>query len=459
MLDTIGNLLTGNSKIILTTRKTAIFSGSEFESWLQKWESSFKVTRFSISEPRIKDWLGNDKIIIIQKFDIPVEYIANPVLLTYLRNLLIEEFERHCEEPETFVEKYFYSLLAREMERQDLIIKPEDQYQIFKNVVKMMIEFDSSVEPRSFLKEIIYEQNKSLLNESLTLYPTTNRPTIENLIDKLANHALLDRKGTSENMTGFINEFVFGTFIGDILSESSIEKIESDFSAYMVEIGATAYRVQNRTNKEQLWEKIELLKDKFENSSIFNFDITLKGRILRSFNESIFQSITAFNIDFTSDNIFESCVFINCKFKGCSFDVFAFKNTSFIECKFEKCNVKNGKYLDQSTEIITVNSFQDKCDILAGVYSEYDESISYKDIENMILTMIWENDTKYKSQKYMKLMSKFNKSEHKYVSKVLNDLEVQGLIKIKGLNIIIEINKMKDVQNRIKKYQNNESQS
>src|SRR5690606_27833808 len=34
MLDTIGKLLNGDSKIILTTRKTAIFGGSEFRDWL-----------------------------------------------------------------------------------------------------------------------------------------------------------------------------------------------------------------------------------------------------------------------------------------------------------------------------------------------------------------------------------------------------------------------------------------
>ncbi|MEQ8470373.1 MAG: hypothetical protein RIC35_04270 [Marinoscillum sp.] len=452
MLETIGNLLLGQAKIILTTRKTAIFAGAEFEAWLQKWKNKFEVTRFSIREPRIKDWLGKEKLSVIKNSNIPVEYIANPVLLTYLRNLIQNEFDQHCEEPESFVQKYFYSLLEREMERQDLIIKPEDQYQIFKNVVLLMVEFDSSAESRSFMKEIIFEQNQDRLRSAIDLYPSSNKPTIDNLVDKLANHALLDRKGNGEDMIGFINDFVFGTFIGELMSESSAKKIEDDFTAYMVEIGATAYRVQNKTNKEALWNKIELLRDKFENRSILNFDITLKGKILRGFKESIFQSITAFKIAFASDNIFESCVFINCKFKDCIFDIEAFKNTSFIECKFERCTVQNDEYLDRSNEIITVNCTQEESTILVNGYGHEENDINLKDIEDEILAIIWANDTKYKSQKYMKLMSNFEKSEHKYISKILQELESQGILKVRGLNIFIEINRIKEVEKRINKF-------
>jgi hypothetical protein len=44
MLDTIGGLLEFKTKIILTTRKTAIFTVLEFESWLNKWNNKFIIT-------------------------------------------------------------------------------------------------------------------------------------------------------------------------------------------------------------------------------------------------------------------------------------------------------------------------------------------------------------------------------------------------------------------------------
>jgi hypothetical protein len=449
MLDTIGDLLIGNAKIILTTRKTAIFAGSEFNNWLSKWQNKFSVTRFSIREPRIKDWLGAKKLDVIKESNIPVEYIANPVLLTYLRNLTDVEFQSQSEEPEKFVDRYFNSLLKREIERQDLIIKPEEQYQIFKNVVKIMIEFDSSVEPRSFMKEMIYEQNVDLINNTLDLYSQSNKPTLENLIDKLSNHALLDRKGQNDDMIGFINDFVFGSLIGEIMSESDSKTIENKFSAYMVEIGATAYRVQNKVNKESLWKKIESLNQKFEKGSILNFDMTLKGRILRDFSEAIFQSISAFKIQFLADFTFESCVFINCKFKDCVFEMEAFKNTTFIECHFNRCSIIDDHKLDETNEIIVIKSSQEDCKIF--INGKYDETVE-NDILNMedkILRIIWQNEGKYKSQKYVKLIASFEKREHRVVSKIINRLEEEGIIKVKGLNMIIEINRMKEVENRI----------
>lgn len=36
MLETIADLLEGNAKIVLTTRKTAILSGPEFYDWYEK---------------------------------------------------------------------------------------------------------------------------------------------------------------------------------------------------------------------------------------------------------------------------------------------------------------------------------------------------------------------------------------------------------------------------------------
>ncbi len=71
MLNTIGNLLDKNAKIILTTRKTAIFSGFEFDKWVQKWDNKFEVTRFSLKEPRIKDWLGTERFSIVKNSEYP----------------------------------------------------------------------------------------------------------------------------------------------------------------------------------------------------------------------------------------------------------------------------------------------------------------------------------------------------------------------------------------------------
>ena len=51
MLNTISNLLENKAKIILTTRKTAIFNGSEFERWREKCENIFSEPDFRRSHP------------------------------------------------------------------------------------------------------------------------------------------------------------------------------------------------------------------------------------------------------------------------------------------------------------------------------------------------------------------------------------------------------------------------
>jgi hypothetical protein len=93
MLDTIGNLLEHKAKIILTTRKTAIFTGQEFETWLQKWVNKFNVTRITLKEPRLKDWLGEGKYSLIKEKNIPIQYLANPVILSFLKNIEISLFK------------------------------------------------------------------------------------------------------------------------------------------------------------------------------------------------------------------------------------------------------------------------------------------------------------------------------------------------------------------------------
>lgn len=48
MLSTIGDLLTDEAKIILTSRKTAIFAGTEFIDWVDSYNGNFDVIRFQL---------------------------------------------------------------------------------------------------------------------------------------------------------------------------------------------------------------------------------------------------------------------------------------------------------------------------------------------------------------------------------------------------------------------------
>jgi hypothetical protein len=451
MLDTIGSLLKGKARIILTSRKTAIFAGDEFQTWLLKWNCAFDVTRYSIEIPRIKDWLSQRKLDLIKQAQIPVEYIANPVLLTYLRNLDEITFIKHIEEPEFIIKKYFNSLHEREITRQDLKISPDDQYKIFKNVVRLLIKIDQGTEERSFFKEIILDENKEILGNAIKLYPSDKN--IEWLADKLINHALLDRKGKDENEIGFINDFVFGTFIGEIISETPVAEIGKLFSPYMIEIGATAYRVQNSQNKESLWNKIDALKERFENDTLFTFDITLKGKLERSFEQTIFQSIQIFKIQFSDNHLIKSSVFINSKFKNCTFYPNIFDSVSFIDCTFEDCSITGISYINDYKNSYTIKCHQKNCNVLSFQSSNDEElhSDSNIELENTILKELYLLEKKFKSQRLLQLMKRFNKTDHKIVARLINKLVDEKIIKVVGSDMFIEINKTHIVKKRINK--------
>lgn len=449
MLDTIGQLLKGNAKIVLTSRKTAIFAGEEFNNWYSKWDNEFDVTRFSIEVPKIKDWLDQSKNELIKQSQFPVEYIANPVLLTYLRNLRVNDFSEHIKEPDSIITKYFTSLLEREIIRQELQISRENQYAIFKNVVKLLIKFDLSSAERPFFREIIIDENKDILEDAIKLYP--NDKNIEWLADKLITHALLDRKGKDEDEVGFINEFVFGIFIGEIMSELSPKEIDKTFSSYMVELGATAYRVQNKENKDVLWNKIDALRDKFEKSTLFSFDTTLRGKIERNYENTIFQSLNIFKIEFNSKNTITSSVFINCKFKNCVFLPQAFDSVSFIECSFDNCVIKDNAYLNDYNNSIVIKCTQEDCNVLTDLNNEVKELNEIEKIENKILKELLKISNEYKAQKLLYLMRRIKKADQRIVASVIEKLEKEKVIQVTGFDVFIEINKVPYVKERISK--------
>lgn len=447
MLDTIGNLLEHNAKIILTTRKTAIFNGNEFEKWFLKWEDRFSVSRFSIKEPKIKDWLGQKRFAIARDNNVPIQYIANPVLLTYLKNVDDEEFAMQIENPDLLINQYFDKMLEREQERQHLIITVDKQYEIFKNVARMLIEFDISVESKEFFKEIIADQNHKLLEYTRTLYSGHDKPSLDNLVDTLATHALLDRKGRDDSQIGFINDFVFGIFIGEIIIETPVEVISRDYSFYMLDLACTAYKVQNRENKFSLWKKVDEVKDKLQPVSIFNYDIILREKLVRDYSELTIYDTTFFNINFEDFEV-KNTIFLNCYFKSCLFDVNILKGISFVDCTFDGCTVSNNNFLDSGSEISTVKCKLKDCEILENYIYHRDQTNLFTDFESEILRKTMEiSDSR--SQHIMHLLHRFEKTQQKSVMRSIDSLVERDFMKLRGGQVGININKLSIIKAEI----------
>ncbi len=446
MLDTIGNLLENKAKVILTTRKTAIFTGVEFEDWLQKWQNKFSVTRLSLKEPRLKDWLGNDKYILIKDKNIPIQYLANPVILSFLKNIQFEAFTRLMENPETLVEEYFERMLEREKDRQNLRMTVEKQLEVFRNVVKMLLDLDSTSEDKEFFKAIILDTNKKLLEYTKTLYSGDDKHNIETLVDSLATHALLDRKGRDQNQIGFINDFVLGTFIGQIIVEPHVEKIDTNYSAYMLELAVTAYRVQTKKSKSILWTKIQNVLNKFNKEAVFSFDIYLKESLVRNYSELSIYEMSFYNIYFKKYSI-SSSVFLNCLFKNCDFEIENFKGISFINCTFENCRVLDSQHIDGKNEIIAIKCCQLNCSILIENVSQFEaeEPSLINDFEREILQKLW-SISNTKGHHIVRLTNCFEKNKSKKIYKTLKTLEEKHFVEIKGIHVYFVTNKIPQIK-------------
>lgn len=446
MLDTIGNLLEFKSKIVLTTRKTAIFAGEDFETWLQKWENKFEVTRIALKEPRLKDWLGDNKYSLVKERNIPIQYLANPVILSFLKNLDFQLFSELMENPDKLVEQYFDRMLEREKERQNLRMTVDKQMEVFRNVVKMLLELDCTSEEKSFFKEIILDTNKKLLDYTRTLYPSDDRHSIDSLVDSLATHALLDRKGSNQSQIGFINDFVLGTLIGQIIETATEEKIEKDYSAYMIELAVTSYRVQGQKKKGILWNKIQVNLAKFVNESIFAFDIYLKETTVRNYSELTIYDMSFYNIHFKNYSI-SSSVFLNCLFKNCIFEPELFHGISFINCRFDNCIVNNDIYIDGKNENITIKCNQENCSILIekGLMIEAESPSVVNDFEREILRKLW-NISNSKGHHIVQLSNCFEKSNRRSIYKGLQNLEEKGFLDTRGIHVYFVTNRIQEIR-------------
>jgi len=393
MLSTIGDLLVDNAKIILTGRKTAIFAGDSFQEWIENNPNDFGVSRFLINPPCIEDWLTEEKIAILNENNIPIRDVANPVLLAFIRSLSITDFKIVIKSPELLVNKYFNAILDREQERQELRIQVEDQLNIFENLAVAMMELNITSESKEWIKFLIEEQNRELLDEVRKLYPPAQRPTIDEMTNTLSNHALLDRKGVSDQI-GFINDFIFGTFIGRGIIKANQAKIEK-VSNYMFELASTAFQFQSKENKENLWSKLETI-DKFTKQEKFIVEYLLKDEIISNFSEASFSDFSVSNINFTKEGQFNTCVFANCTFNDCHFSSESFTNTSFVNCVFHNCEVIFNNPNDIKTSMFVIGCEDYNSGFLANFSEENELETSFQDnkpLQHLILSKFFNKNS------------------------------------------------------------------
>lgn len=337
MLETIGQFLTGNAKIVLTTRRTVLFEGDAFHEWVAKHADDFELVRIKLNEPTVSDWLKPDRMDAVKNSNLEIINLANPVLLSYLRWIPDKEFSEVMQAPENLVDKYFEFMLERERVRQDLRMDIATQQRVLLSIADDMIAYSYTSEKREYIVDLIQKSNGKVLDEVLAYYPGAERPDKEGLANKIASHALLDRSAQEPNKIGFINEFVFGHFIAKNIFAAK-EWLNDDLR--FIEPAVISYKPRKQEQREKLLMK---LKDSMEFLTItdrFDLSKNLDHTINFDLADGEIEGLEIDHVKIGSNHV-RNFQFNECSFVDCEFDMERFQQVTFLNCRFYRNKFSN----------------------------------------------------------------------------------------------------------------------
>ena len=335
MLETIGDLLIKNAKIIITSRRSAVFDSAFFYEWMNRREKKFNIIRYRINPPKLSDWLPENRINAIKNTSLILDNLSNPVLLSFLRFVSEEKFNELMDKPFEIIDAYIENMLDRERGRQELRMSSEEQ-----NMVLTAIAQDMSLNNyTSVSKEDLVNTIKSLcgplLEKTRNTYPIGTKPTIDKLATTLSHHCFFDRCSNG-NSIQFINEFVFGYYLSSCLMQSE------DWLPYderFLEPAVLSFQAREKEKKESMWNKIETIKGVLEKSDRIKFEKILRDKVDdAAYDNSDIKDVFFDNICFFETQKINNAAFFNCKFRDCMFYLDNFSDVSFLNCIFWNCS-------------------------------------------------------------------------------------------------------------------------
>lgn len=337
MLETIGELLQNNAKVILTTRRTVIFEGDDFSEWVESHNGEFGLYRIRLDKPFVSDWLTTSRLEQLQEAKFNISELSNPVLLSYLRSISDTHFSTLVASKNLIIERYFEAMLEREMQRQDLKLNPDQQLSILKSISADMMDLDYTSEAREYILDLILTNHKKTLENAREQYPRSEKPSLDELANKLASHALLDRSDSDEDSIGFVNEFVLGTLCGEIVAETEDWIGDERFIEPMV----MAFIPRSNTLKDKLYKSL-LFQLAFIDSSVRAIlTVKLTGKLDFHSEAETFSDLELSHIRVADSEVLLDGLFIDCTFSHVNFNLANLNNVTFSNCRFFDCSVSN----------------------------------------------------------------------------------------------------------------------
>lgn len=443
MLTTIVDLLKGNAKIIITSRKTAIFNSQEFLDSINESKNEFSLARIQINEPTIENWLDRERISMLEQNDFPLEQIANPVLLSYLRNISSQKLVDYITKGDenSLIDKYIDYLLKREQIRQNIKLNTETQLRIFRKLIRLMTEFNITAESKETIKELLKDYNRRILQDSLKEYIPEEKPSMEDLVETLSNHVFLDRRPNGN--IGIVNDFIFGLLVGENL-------IYDKYEEYYPEIGQTlpkdfcgravqSFKVQPKSKKQALWRKINELNFDYDTKFYFELDYNYEEEMNRTYVNLYEDDMEIRDVIFTSPGEFKESVFSNIEFYNCLFSLDSFQNCSFQNCSFFDCtlDINSTKHFNDFA-IFACNANNDFLSLIEKCHDDYsngdviaiDQSQELSDV--FVLSHFFGiGNVKPRARKFSQLKENLKDFPPKEVNKILNNLKSEGYIVFK----------------------------
>lgn len=365
MLETIAELLEGDAKIVLTTRKTAILSGPEFYDWYEQKTSirqDINIVRYKLEQPRIEDWLNDKKM---RNLPPHIKDLSNPVILGYLHFLNDAEFEKEAQS-DSLVQSYVTKLLNREIYRQQLPFSDINEQQvIYERLASAFAYSNITSDTRKNTKENILLLSSDIIDKYAT--PSKDSDSIAN---SLTNHALLDRKGS--NNIGFINDFVLGLFIGYSLIDTKHDELcgyYCDMSLQFLDKVILSMSACDEEKREYTCMQLEDQCKKMTDNLKLLSEIKLLHKTKSPFKSTYIENLSLVNTMIEKPSRFENCQFVNIEFNKGKIDLSIFENCMFIGCKFNQVDlsgtsngieffecIKDGKSFDPNEQEENVQS-------------------------------------------------------------------------------------------------------
>lgn len=436
MLSTIVDLLSDNAKIVITSRKTAIFNSEDFFNWMSGRNIDYTMAKITIAEPLIENWLNKEQLDIIDAARLPIDKFANPVLLAFMKYSSIPKLEEMIIKKNSIVNEYLNFLMEREQNRQSLLIEPATQLRIFRKLVRLFTEFDIKTASKEDIKDLILDFNRKILQETLEKYLPTDRPHIEQLADTLSNHAFLDKKDSRS--IGFINEFILGTLVAQNLVLGKFLEHNKTFytglNILFANLALQAYKVQSQEERYNLWKVFTSFPFDYDHMFYLQIDIHLKNELSRTYSHLAIDSFPFNDIKLLDDALFEKSTFTNCIFSNCHFAINAFIDCSFVKCKFYNCSIEA---CDMANNYIGFFTCEDNNDFINKIESLFSQNNGVQEslinLEQVILEKFFnQGSLRPRYRQVSHLNSDLEDINARELTKQLHILSVSGYLVIDG---------------------------